>query len=57
MIELTHEEALAEIERLQGIIAGFYDAVAHGDSCHRAWLKEEVDSYLGKFRIVLEKSA
>lgn len=35
-----------EIARLQGIIAGFYDAIAHGDEEHREWLRKEVDKYL-----------
>lgn len=39
-------DAAEEIKRQRDIILGFYDAIAHGDDEHRAWLKDVITKYL-----------
>lgn len=35
-----------QVAKLRAVIAGFYDAIAHGDDEHRAWLKAKIAGYL-----------
>lgn len=41
------KDLLKEVKRLRGVIAGFYDAIKHGDDGHQKWLKDKINSYLG----------
>ncbi len=36
---------LEELSTLKGRLAELYDAIAHGDEKHRAWLKDKIDAH------------
>ena len=48
IVELATSNAklIKENRVLRERVAGFFDAIAHGDDEHRRWLKAKIDDYL-----------